>query len=109
MEAQAGALGAPPVPLIEVRGLKYQYDDGTAALNGVDFRLDAGETVALFGANGSGKTTFVLNLNGLLVGRGSIEICGIPVRKDMLRQVRQKIGIVFQDPDDQLFMPSVLE
>jgi len=96
-------------PVIAVRDLHFQYDDGTVALAGVDFELNPGETVALFGANGSGKTTFVLNLNGLLVGRGAIEVCGIPVRKDTLRQVRQKIGIVFQDPDDQLFMPSVLE
>jgi cobalt/nickel transport system ATP-binding protein len=96
-------------PVISVKDLHYQYDDGTVALAGVDFELGPGETVALFGANGSGKTTFVLHLNGLLEGRGSIEICGMPVRKETLKQVRQKIGLVFQDPDDQLFMPSVLE
>ena len=96
-------------PVISVRDLQYQYEDGTVALAGVDFELHAGETVALFGANGSGKTTFVLHLNGLLEGSGSIEVCGLPVKKENLKQVRQKIGIVFQDPDDQLFMPSVLE
>ena len=96
-------------PVIATRGLQFQYEDGTVALAGVDFELFPGETVALFGGNGSGKTTFVLHLNGLLEGRGEIEICGLPVRKDTLKQVRQKIGIVFQDPDDQLFMPTVLE
>jgi cobalt/nickel transport system ATP-binding protein len=96
-------------PVIAVRDLHFQYEDGTVALDGVDFDLFPGETVALFGANGSGKTTFVLHLNGLLAGRGAIELCGLPVQKDTLKQVRQKIGIVFQDPDDQLFMPSVLE
>jgi cobalt/nickel transport system ATP-binding protein len=94
---------------VSVRNLHFQYEDGTVALAGVDFELSPGETVALFGANGSGKTTFVLHLNGLLEGRGEIEICGIPIRKDTLKQIRQNIGIVFQDPDDQLFMPSVLE
>lgn len=101
--------GQNPGPVISVRDLHYQYEDGTVALAGVDFELHPGETVALFGANGSGKTTFVLHLNGLLEGSGSIEVCGLPVKKENLKQVRQKIGIVFQDPDDQLFMPSVLE
>ena len=96
-------------PVISVRNLRFQYEDGTVALDGVDFDLQPGETVALFGANGSGKTTFVLHLNGLLEGSGSVEVCGMPVRKETLKQVRQKIGLVFQDPDDQLFMPSVLE
>jgi len=96
-------------PVISVRNLRFQYEDGTVALDGVDFELQPGETVALFGANGSGKTTFVLHLNGLLEGSGSVEVCGMPVRKETLKQVRQKIGLVFQDPDDQLFMPSVLE
>jgi cobalt/nickel transport system ATP-binding protein len=79
------------------------------ALDGVDFELFPGETVAVFGANGSGKTTFVLHLNGLLEGHGEIEVCGLPLKKETLGQIRQKIGIVFQDADDQLFMPSVLE
>src|SRR2546428_12586227 len=95
--------------LIDVRNLRFRYDDGTVALDGVDFDLYPGETVAVFGANGSGKTTFVLHLNGLLEGSGEIEVCGLPVNKETLKQVRQKIGIVFQDPDDQLFMPTVLE
>lgn len=96
-------------PVISVRNLHFQYEDGTVALAGVDFELFPDETVAVFGANGSGKTTFVLHLNGLLEGRGVIEVGGLPVTKDTLKQVRQKIGLVFQDPDDQLFMPSVLE
>lgn len=82
--------------VIEVRGLRYRYPDGTQALDGIDFHLDERECVALFGPNGSGKTTFVLHLCGLLRGEGSVEIRG-------------KAGLVFQDPDDQLFMPTVLE
>ena len=96
-------------PLIDVRGLCFHYEDGTAALNGIDFQLMPGETVALLGANGSGKTTFVLHLNGLLSGQGSVTVCGMPVGKETLAKVRQKIGLVFQDSDNQLFMPTVLE
>jgi cobalt/nickel transport system ATP-binding protein len=96
-------------PLIEVRGLRYCYEDGTRALNGVDFRLDRGETVALFGANGSGKTTFVLHLNGLLAGEGIVEVCGLPVNRQNIPEIRRKIGLVFQDSESQLFMPTVLE
>jgi cobalt/nickel transport system ATP-binding protein len=97
------------IPLIEVRGLRFRYEDGTAALNGVDFRLYPGETVALFGPNGSGKTTFVLHLNGLLAGEGTVEVCGLPVDSVNIPQIRRKVGIVFQDSDNQLFMPTVLE
>ncbi len=96
-------------PLIEVRGLHYRYDDGTAALTGVDFRLGPGESVALMGPNGSGKTTFVLHLNGLLMGEGKVEVCGLEVHKKHLAAIRRKVGIVFQNSDDQLFMPTVLE
>ncbi|HEY1340198.1 MAG TPA: ABC transporter ATP-binding protein [Bryobacteraceae bacterium] len=96
-------------PLIEVRNLRFRYDDGTSALNGVDFRLDAGESVALLGANGSGKTTFVMHLNGLLSGEGLVEVCGLPVEKRNYEAIRRKIGLVFQDPESQLFMPTVLE
>ncbi len=96
-------------PLIEVRDLRFQYEDGTAALRGVNFRLDPGETVALLGANGSGKTTFVLHLNGLLAGSGSVEVCGLAVKQQNLAEIRRKIGLVFQDSESQLFMPTVLE
>ena len=95
--------------VIEVRDLHFFYDDGTHALDGIDFTLCAGETVALLGANGSGKTTFALQLNGILQGAGRIEVCGLPVIKENLTVVRSKIGMVFQDSDEQLFMPTVLE
>jgi energy-coupling factor transporter ATP-binding protein EcfA2 len=95
--------------VIEVRDLHYCYDDGTVALRGVDFRLDAGETVALLGPNGSGKTTFGLHLNGLLTGKGVVEVCGLPVNKDTARIIRRKVGMVFQDSDSQLFMPTVID
>lgn len=96
-------------PLITVRGLRFRYDDGTAALDGVDFELAPGETVALLGPNGSGKTTFVMHLNGLLWGEGAIEVCGLPMTPRNAAAIRRKVGLVFQDSESQLFMPSVLE
>jgi cobalt/nickel transport system ATP-binding protein len=98
-----------PPPLIEVRDLYFQYEDGAQALEGVNFTLYPGETVALLGANGSGKTTFVLQLNGVLRGQGSITVCGLPLNKETLPLIRSKIGMVFQDSDEQLFMPTVLD
>lgn len=95
--------------LIAVRDLHYKYEDGTVALDGVNFDLFPGETVALLGANGSGKTTFVLHLNGLLAGRGQVIISGVSIARKSLPIIRRKVGIVFQDVDDQLFMPTVLE
>ncbi len=96
-------------PLIEVAGLRYRYDDGTQALAGVDFTLFAGETVAILGPNGSGKTSFILHLNGLLTGEGRITICGLQLDKNNVSEIRRKIGMVFQDSDEQLFMPTVRE
>ncbi len=95
--------------VIEVENLRYRYEDGTQALDGVDFRLEAGECVALLGANGSGKTTFALHLNGLLSGEGRVTVCGLPVDKEHLKEIRRKVGVVFQDSDEQLFMPTVME
>ncbi|MDX1980177.1 MAG: ABC transporter ATP-binding protein [Bryobacteraceae bacterium] len=96
-------------PILEARGLDYTYDDGTAALAGVNFRLFPGETVALLGANGSGKTTFVLRLVGLLEGAGEVVVGGVQLTRKTAALIRSKVGIVFQDSDEQLFMPSVLE
>ena len=96
-------------PLIEVRDLRFDYPDGTPALRGVDFVLRAGEAVAILGANGSGKTTFLLHLVGLLQGEGEIRVCGQPLNRRTVQFARQKIGVLFQDSDDQLFMPTVAE
>jgi cobalt/nickel transport system ATP-binding protein len=97
-------------PLIRVAGLHYRYDDGTPALQGVDFELYPGENVVLFGPNGSGKTTFLLHLIGLLRGEGTVEVCGRQSKNDAdLHRFRQQVGILFQDSDDQLFMPTVFD
>jgi len=95
--------------VIEVKDLHFQYEDGTKALDGINFTLHAGETVAVLGPNGSGKTTFVLHLNGILQGKGTVVICGMPVAKETLPAIRSKVGLVFQDADEQLFMPTVLD
>jgi len=95
--------------LIATRGLRYRYSDGVEALRGIDFTLGAGETVILLGSNGSGKTTFLLHLNGLLRGTGDVSICGMGLADATLGEIRRKVGLVFQDADDQLFLPTVLE
>lgn len=95
-------------PSLLVSGLAYSYPDGHQALFGVDLRLEQGERVALLGPNGAGKTTLVMHLNGLLdAGLGEVSVAGLPVDKEHLREIRRRVGVVFQDPDDQLFMPTV--
>ncbi|MGP4085327.1 energy-coupling factor ABC transporter ATP-binding protein [Streptomyces sp. KR55] len=97
-------------PSLEVSGLAFAYPDGHQALFGVDFRVERGERVALLGPNGAGKTTLVLHLNGILSGgTGSVRVAGLPVGKQNMAEIRRRVGIVFQDPDDQLFMPTVRE
>ena len=95
-------------PVLDVRGLAHAYPDGHQALYGVDLQVHRGERVALLGPNGAGKTTLVLHLNGLLTpGAGSVSVSGLQVTAANLAEVRRRVGIVFQDPDDQLFMPTV--
>ncbi len=95
---------------LEVSGLAYAYPDGHQALFGVDLTVGRGERVALLGPNGAGKTTLVLHLNGILGGgAGTVHVGGLPVVKANFAEVRRRVGIVFQDPDDQLFMPTVRE
>ena len=95
-------------PVLDVRGLAYAYPDGHQALFGVDLHVHAGERVALLGPNGAGKTTLVLHLNGILAaGAGTVTVSGLPVVKEHLQEIRRRVGIVFQDPDDQLFLGSV--
>jgi len=97
-------------PALDVLGLSFAYPDGRQVLYDVDLRVAAGERVALLGPNGAGKTTLVLHLNGILTaGRGSIHVAGVKVGPDTVLEVRRRVGIVFQDPDDQLFMPTVAE
>jgi cobalt/nickel transport system ATP-binding protein len=96
------------VPVLDVRGVAYAYPGGHQALFGVDLHVHPGERVALLGPNGAGKTTLVLHLNGILTpGAGSVTVSGLAVTGANLLEVRRRVGIVFQDPDDQLFMPTV--
>ena len=95
-------------PVLEVAGLAYAYADGHQALAGVDLHVHQGERVALLGPNGAGKTTLVLHLNGILAaGLGTVHVSGLPVTKEHLPEIRRRVGVVFQDPDDQLFMGTV--
>jgi len=98
---------------LEVSRLAYAYADGHQALFGVDFKVSRGQRVALLGPNGAGKTTLVMHLNGILTaGHGEVKIDGQLVDttdKQSLKAIRSRVGIVFQDPDDQLFMPTVRE
>lgn len=97
-------------PALQVTGLAYSYPDGHEALHGVSFHIHAGERVALLGPNGAGKTTLVNHLNGILRGpHGAVVVAGLPLTDDSLHEIRRRTGVVFQDPDDQLFMPTVRE
>ncbi len=96
--------------IVEVKKLKHTYPDGTAALREVSFRIIHGESVAIIGANGAGKSTLLLHLNGYLSpSSGEIRIGDYPLTKATLPDIRRTVGMVFQDPDDQLFMPTVYD
>jgi len=103
-------------PVVQVQGLSYSYGAGRVVLAGIEFDVADGERVALVGPSGAGKSTFLMHLNGLLpdrlpgdTERASVIVSGVPVRKSSVAEVRRLVGFLFQDPDDQLFCPTVRE
>lgn len=102
-------MASDTIPAIEVCDLWFSYPDGHKALQGVNLRVWPGEKVALVGPNGAGKSTLLLHLNGILIGQGSVRINGLEVAEKHLKKIRAQVGLVFQNPDDQLFSPTVFD
>ena len=97
-------------PYLNVNDLSFKYPDGFKALENITFSLSKNERVAVLGPNGAGKTTFILHLNGILGNLDEeIEINNLKYTQENINKIRKTVGLVFQDPDDQLFMPTVLE
>ncbi len=95
---------------LKINKLSYTYPDGHEALKDISFSIDKGESIAILGPNGAGKTTLILHLNGILGElTGEIEVDGLEYSLENIAKIRKTVGVVFQDPDDQLFMPTVLE
>ncbi len=99
---------SPDPPAIEVRDLNHRYPDGTHALRNIDLRISQGERIALLGPNGAGKSTLIRHLNGItLAQQGDVTIAGILISKQTVSAVRERVGVVFQDPDNMLFMTNL--
>ncbi len=95
---------------IDIENLSFAYPDGHIALQSISLRIAPGEKVALVGPNGAGKSTLMLHLNGILMGKsGRVHICGFDLDEKTVSRVRASVGLVFQNPDDQLFSPTVYE
>jgi len=94
---------------VEIINLEYTYPDKTKALDSINLEIKQGESIALVGANGAGKSTLLLHLNGINRGKGQVNILGLPVEEKNLKKVRSMVGMVFQNPDDQLFLPTVFD
>jgi cobalt/nickel transport system ATP-binding protein len=96
--------------IVEVKGLTHIYPDGTTAIENISLRITHGESVAIVGANGAGKSTLLHHFNGYLESTsGTVRIGDYPLTKETLREVRRTVGMIFQDPDDQLFMPTIYD
>lgn len=96
--------------ILKIDGLHFSYPDGHVALHGIDLKLCVGDKVVLVGPNGAGKSTLMLHLNGILTGqKGGLTVAGMPLSEKNLPYIRAAIGLVFQNPDDQLFSPTVFE
>jgi cobalt/nickel transport system ATP-binding protein len=96
-------------PLIRIEQLNYAYPDGKIALQDINLSVTRGEKVSVVGANGAGKSTLLMHLNGVISGRGTIQVDGMECKKENLDRIRAKVGVVFQNPDDQLFSISVYD
>ncbi|MCX6355811.1 MAG: ABC transporter ATP-binding protein [Candidatus Aureabacteria bacterium] len=96
-------------PVVQAESLNFSYPDGVRALENISFQVGKGETVGVIGPNGAGKSTLLLHLNGILRGEGTVRIMGMEVARGNMRRIRQAVGLVFQDPEDQLFTPSVYD
>ncbi len=96
-------------PVLQIEGLQFTYPDGHTALRGVTLQVDRGEKVALVGPNGAGKSTLMLHLIGILHGDGEVRVAGLQASRANLPLIRARVGLVFQNPDDQLFSPTVFE
>ena len=94
---------------IEILDLTYSYPDGRKALQGVNLTVNKGDTAGLIGHNGAGKSTLIMLLNGVFTGKGTIKIAGLTLEKKNVKEIRKSVGVVFQNPDDQLFMPTVFD
>ena len=95
--------------VIEIQHLSYHYPDGTPALKDIDLEIYEHESVAILGPNGAGKSTLLYHLNGTLLGEGKIRVLGLTVEKKNLKEIRRRVGLVFQNPEDQLFCPTVFD
>jgi cobalt/nickel transport system ATP-binding protein len=95
--------------VIEIHRLSYDYPDGTPALRDINLEVYRHESVAILGPNGAGKSTLLYHLNGTLMGDGRVNILGLPVEKKNLKEIRRRVGLVFQNPEDQLFCPTVFD
>ena len=95
--------------MIRIQNLSYTYPDGTQALKGISFILETGSKTAILGPNGAGKSTLIRLLNGTIIGQGQITIDGMGISKKTLLELHKKVGVVFQNPDDQLFCPTIFE